>query len=334
MKKIVLLISAFFLITFFVTAQQVVWQPETIKALTSEWTGERYPDGRPKVSDELLERLKTCSFEEIQGYLRGQGYMNVFENFASLYENGWMIIHPDKVMTGRAVTAQFMPLRPDFNNFVQAQAKKEGTHTPVTNYAPIIVLQEGDIYVADSYGKMEGGTLIGDNLANAIARASKRGIIYNGSLRDIEGLEEIGETFNGWIRGYDPSAIQQMMVAWINAPIRIGRVTILPGDAILAKKYGIAVIPPHLLQDAVISSEFTSLRDQFNFFCMRTNKFPYVNEAFVVEPDVFEKAFVEWVKTQKLPMPKSELDAYYKDWLDARAARAAKAKQVGTELNP
>jgi len=123
----------FILVTFYTNAQQVVWQPETIKALTPEWTGERYPDGRPKVSDNLLERLKACSFEEIQGYLRSKGYTNVFENFASLYENGWQIIHPDRVMTGRAVTAQFVPFRPDFNNFVQEQAKKEGTHTPVTN---------------------------------------------------------------------------------------------------------------------------------------------------------------------------------------------------------
>ena len=333
MRKIVLLFLTIVFSAFYANAQQVVWQPETIKALTPEWTGERYPDGRPKVSDDLLERLKACSFEEIQGYLRGQGYMNVFENFASLYENGWQIIHPDRVMTGRAVTAQFMPLRPDFNNFVQAQAKKEGTHTPVTNYAPIIVLQEGDIYVADSYGKMEGGTLIGDNLGNAIARAGKRGVIYNGSLRDIEGLSEIGETFNGWIRGYDPSAIQQMMIAWVNAPIRIGRVTILPGDAILAKKYGIAVIPPHLVQGAVMSSEYTSLRDQFNFFCMETNKFPYINEAFVVEPDVFEEAFLDWLKTQKLPMPREELDAYMKKRQEERAARA-KARTVSTELNP
>jgi 4-hydroxy-4-methyl-2-oxoglutarate aldolase len=131
-------------------------------------------------------------------------------------------------------------------------------------------------------------------------------------LRDIEGLYEIGETFNGWFRGYDPSKKEQMMIAWINAPIRIGRVTIFPGDAILAKKYGIAVIPPHLLQGTVIFSEYTTLRDQFNFFCIGTNKFDYINEAFVVEPAVFEKAFREWLKTQKLPMPKEELDAFMK----------------------
>lgn len=327
MKKRLLFSLTFICIAFITKAQQVIWQPDAIKALTPEWTGERYPDGRPKVSEALLERLKACSFEEVQGFLRGKGYNNVFENFASLYENGWTILHPDRIMTGRALTAQFMPLRPDFNSYVQEQAKKEGTKVPVTNYAPIIKLQEGDIYVADSYGKMEGGTLIGDNLGNAIARATKRGIIYNGSIRDQEGLEEIGETFNGWIRGYDPSAIQQMMVAWVNAPIRIGRITILPGDAILAKKLGIAIIPPHLLNDCVISSEYTALRDQFNFFCIKTNKFPYINEAFDVDRDVFEKAFEEWLAMQKLPMPKADLDSFLKRREAERAAAKNKTKE-------
>ena len=111
-----------------------------------------------------------------------------FENFASTHENGWEILHPDQVMTGRVVTAQFMPLRKDFDNYVQAQAEKEGTKTPVTNYAPIIKLLDGDVYVADSYGKIVDGTLIGDNLGNAIYQASKRGVIFNGAVRDIQGL--------------------------------------------------------------------------------------------------------------------------------------------------
>jgi len=321
MKIRTLLFCALIVPAIVANAQQVVWQPDVIKRLTPEWTGERLSDGRPKVSDNLLERLKNCAFEEVQSYLGMNGYRNVFENFASLDENGWHIIHPDKVMTGRAVTAQFMPTRPDFNNYVQEQAKQEGTHVPVTNYAPILKLQEGDIYVADSYGKMEGGTLIGSNLGNAIARASKRGVIFNGSLRDYEGLEDIGETFNGWIRGYDPSGIQEMMTAWVNAPIRIGRVTILPGDAILAKKLGIAVIPPHLLQGCVVHSEYITLRDEFSFMCIQTNRFPYINEAFDVDREVYEKAFEEWLAEQELPMTKEELDSYLKEMAERRAAR-------------
>ena len=299
-----------FLTGFNVYAQNVVWPAENIKLLTSEWTGERLPDGRPKVSDNLLERLKSLSMEEVWSALRSEGYENQFENFASIYENGWEIIHPEKVMTGRVVTAQFMPLRKDFDKYVQAQAEKEGTKTPVTNYAPIIKLTDGDVYVADSYGKIENGTLIGDNLANAIYNKGKRGIIFNGSVRDVEGLSEI-EGFNGWIRGTDPSAIGQMMCATVNSPIRIGRVTVLPGDVVLAKKSGVTFIPAHLVQGVVISGEYTALRDEFNFYCQKTRKFEYVNEAFVVEPDVFEKAFLEWLNNKKdLPMPRKELTEY------------------------
>src|SRR5450759_420915 len=241
MEKLAILFLAFVLSGFLANSQNVKWSTDDIKALTPEWTGERTPDGRPKVSDDLLERLKKLSMEEVWGFLSGKGYENQFENFAGTFENGWQIIHPDQVMTGRVVTAQFLPLRKDFDNYVQAMGKKENLTSPVTNYAPINALSEGDVYVADSYGKMEKGTLIGDNLANAIYKNCKRGIIFNGSVRDVEGLSEI-KGFNGWIRGSDPSAIAQMMLASVNAPIRIGRVTVLPGDVVLAKKHGVTSV--------------------------------------------------------------------------------------------
>jgi len=321
MKKSFLLFFAFALIWLSANSQSVVWQPETIKALTAGWTGERTPDGRPKVSDQLLERLKKLSSVEIWSALRSRGYENQFENFSSLNENGWEILHPDKIMTGRVVTAQFMPLRKDFNDYVQAQAKIEGTKTPVTNYAPIIKLLDGDVYVADSWGKIIDGTLIGDNLGTAIYKAGKRGVIFNGSVRDVEGLAEI-EGFNAWVRGNDPSAIEQMMTAWVNAPIRIGRVTVLPGDVVIATKVGVSFIPPHLVQEVVVSGEYTALRDEYNFFCIKTNKYEYVNEAFVVDRDVFEKDFQAWLdKYPNLPMSKKELADYQEAEKARRAAR-------------
>lgn len=325
MKERILLLIAFVIIGFYARSQSVVWPNESIKELTAEWLGERTPDGRPKVSDELLERLKALSMEEVWGTLRRNGYESQFENFASTYENGWEILHPDQVMTGRVLTAQFMPLRKDFDNYVQKQAEKEGTKTPVTNYAPIIKLLDGDVYVADSYGKMVEGTLIGDNLGNAIYRAGKRGVIFNGSVRDVEGLSQI-EGFNAWIRGSDPSAIKQMMIANVNAPIRIGRVTVLPGDVVLAKTTGVAFIPPHLVQIVVISGEFTALRDEFNRFCMQTNKYEYINEAFVVDDEVFEKDYKEWLdKYPNLPMSKKELE----DYMIERDAKRKAAEREG-----
>lgn len=175
---------------------------------------------------------------------------------------------------------------------------------------------------------MVDGTLIGDNLGNAIFKNGKRGIIFNGSVRDVEGLSEI-DGFNGWIRGADPSAIKQMMLASVNAPIRIGRVTVLPGDVVLAKVHGVTFIPPHLVEECVLSGEYTALRDQFNFFCIKTKKFKYDNEKFVdVTPEDFDKAFVEWINDYKnLPMDKKILF----DYMDNRKKEAAARKAAGTK---
>ncbi len=158
-----------------VHAQQVTLTAEQIKAITPAWKGERFPDGRPKTSDRFLERLKNVSLEEAWGYLRNKGYQNQFEG-------DWSIILPDSVMTGRVVTAQYMPMRPDYDSLIKAKGKSEG-RIGGTNSWPIDVLQNGDVYVADSYGKIVDGTLIGDNLGNAIYAKSHRGVIFMFSKR-------------------------------------------------------------------------------------------------------------------------------------------------------
>jgi regulator of RNase E activity RraA len=256
MKKIIMLISTLGLFCYYAHAQRVGSSPEYIEALTSEWKGERLPDGRPNVSAAILERLKNVSMEEAWSVLRKEGYYDQ-------YEGNWIIIHPDSVMTGRVVTAQYMPLRPDLEKLVKAQGIKEGrSPRGGTNSWPIDILSTGDVYVADSYGKIAGGTLIGDNLGNSIYANSQRGVIFYGSVRDMEGLSEI-KGFNAWIKGSDPSAIDRMMLTSINVPIRIGQATVLPGDVVLAKRHGVTFIPAHLVQDLVQSAEITALRDIF-----------------------------------------------------------------------
>jgi len=307
MKKL-LFFPVLFLITIStITAQFVGAPPEYIKAITPEWKGERFPDGRPRVPDALLERLKNVSIEEAWGYLRNRGYMNQFEG-------DWIVLHPDQPMTGRVVTAQYMPLRPDLEKVIRERGKVEGrTQQGGTNSWPIDVLVEGDVYVADSYGKIVDGTLIGDNLGNSIYAKSKRGVIFYGSVRDQEGLEEI-EGFNGWIKGSDPSFIQQMSLVTINTPIRIGRATVLPGDVVLAKKYGVIFIPAHLVADLVINAEVTALRDEFGHQRLREGKYKpgQIDSAW---SDEIKKDFMEWLSKYpgKLPMSKQELDNYFKE---------------------
>lgn len=307
MNKLAVFSAAFLLIAAAATAQNVGSSPEYIKALTPEWKGERLPDGRPKVSDAILERLKNISIEEAWGVLRNRGYNNQFEG-------EWQVIHPDEPMTGRVVTAQYMPLRPDLEKYIKEQGKVENrTQQGGTNSWPIDVLTDGDVYVADSYGKIVDGTLIGDNLGNSIYANSKRGVIFYGSVRDQEGLSEI-KGFNGWIKGQDPSYIQQMSLVSINAPIRVGRAVVLPGDVVLAKKFGVIFIPAHLVEDLVITSEVTALRDEFGHLRLREGKYK-PGQIDSQWSDEIKKDFMNWLNNYpgKLPMTKTELDNYFRE---------------------
>lgn len=285
-------------------AQQITLTKDQIIALTSEWKGERLPDGRPNIPDKLLQRLKNISLEEAWGILRNNGYNNQFEG-------DWMLLRPEQVLVGRALTVQYLPKRSDYDKIIRDKGKAEGRVGNFNSW-PIDMLKPGDVYVADSYGKIVDGTLIGDNLGNSIYAKSKNGVIFYGSVRDTEGLEKI-EGFNAWIKGYDPSYIQEMMLGGINVPIRIGRATVLPGDAVLAKKGGIVFIPAHLLEDLVLNAEFIALRDQFGHQRLREGKYT-PGEIDQQWTDVIKKDFLSWLdqNAAKLPMSRQELDEYMK----------------------
>jgi 4-hydroxy-4-methyl-2-oxoglutarate aldolase len=307
MNKKIILFSILILSCFFSYSQNVGSSPEYIKALTAEWKGERFADGRPKVSDAILQRLKNISIEEAWGVLRNKGFQNQFEG-------DWIIINPEETMTGRVVTAQYMPLRPDLEKQVKVQGQTENrSQQGGTNSWPIDILTNGDVYVADAYGKIADGTLIGDNLGNSIYAKSLRGVIFYGAVRDQEGLSEI-KGFNGWIKGSDPSYIQQMMLTSINAPIRIGRATVLPGDVVLAKKYGVIFIPAYLVEDLVLTSEVTALRDEFGHQRLREKKY-LAGQIDSQWSEEIKKDFLDWLNNYpgKLPMSKTELDNYLKD---------------------
>jgi 4-hydroxy-4-methyl-2-oxoglutarate aldolase len=223
---------------------------------TQEWQGERFPDGRPKVPDNLLKRVLDVSIEDIWEYLQSRGYVNQFEG-------GWQALHIEKPFAGRALTAQFMPRRPDMAAAVAAEGKAEGRVSGANSWV-INELQMGDTMVADGYGKVIEGTLIGSNLGSGIAAHTHSGFIFNAGIRDAEENREI-TNLNGFYRGYDPSAWAQMQLTGINVPVRIGRAVVLPGDLILAKRDGVIFIPALLAEEAVSKAEFTHLQDAFNF---------------------------------------------------------------------
>ena len=304
MRNLLLIVFGVFILANPLFAQTFI-SNEMMKFYTSEWTGERFNDGRPKVSDDLLKRLKNISIEEAWGVLRGEGFNNQFES-------GWKVLHDGEVFVGRALTAQYMPLRPDVNKRILDDGHKNG-QIGASNSWPIDALQEGDVYVADGFGKVINGTLIGDNLGNSIYAKSKTGVIFDGSARDLEGLSKI-EGFNAFVRDWDPSYIMEMMMTGVNYPVRIGRATVFPGDAVLAKEEGVIFIPAHLLEKVVITSEFIGLKDAFGHQMLREGVYTpgQIDTAWT---DEIKNAFLKWLDAnpEKVPMSRKELDEYMKN---------------------
>jgi regulator of RNase E activity RraA len=256
------------------------------------------------VSDELLKRLASLSIEEAWQTLRNEGYNNQ-------YADGWKMIHPDKPFVGRAVTALYMPKRPDVEIKILEKGHAGGQKGAANSW-PIDQLQEGDVYVADCFGKVVDGTLIGDNLGNSIYAKSKTGVVFDAGARDLEGLEEI-EGFNACVRDFHPSFLTETMLMGINVPITIGQAVVMPGDVVLAKKEGVIFIPPHLLSKVVLTGEFTAIKDEFGHAMLRSGRFTpgQIDAAWSEE---IKTAFLQWLdeNEEKLPMSRQELDEFMK----------------------
>jgi 4-hydroxy-4-methyl-2-oxoglutarate aldolase len=235
-------------------------------ALTSLSTGERFPDGRPRVPDDLLERMKLVTTEEAWGVLRNHGYNRQFEG-------NWKETHPGTIMVGRAVTAQFVPHRPDFHDAIQQAGLAEGrANIGGQNSWIIESLQMGDVMVVDIFGKIKDGTVVGDNLGTAVRTRTRAGAVIDGGIRDFQGLIELQDV-NFYIRGMDPTAIADVTLAGLNIPIRIGGVTVLPGDIVLGTPTGVIFIPPHLAQEVVERSEDIRVRDEFGKLRLAEGKY-------------------------------------------------------------
>ena len=278
---------------------QVKQTREQMMFYTAQWKGERFPDGRPKVPDDLLKRVVDVSIEDLWDYLRDKG-------FNCQFDTGYQMLHPEKPFAGRALTAQYMPLRRDMYDAIAAEGKREG-RVSGNNSWPIAELTTGDMYVADGFGKIVEGTLIGSNLGSGIATHSKTGFVFDAGIRDAEENREL-ENMNGLYRAYDPSAWKDMTLTSINAPIRIGRATVLPGDLVLAKNDGVIFIPAYLAEDAVAHAEFINLEDTFNFELNRQGKNGGEFEGGWTAKKY--AGFVQWINANpsKLKMSRAEFD--------------------------
>ena len=293
-----------------VHAQQI--SKEELLFLTPEWKGERFPDGRPKVPDAILDRMKLVTLEEAWAVLRN-------DNYKHQYDEGWVTINPDSVLVGRAVTAIFVPGRPDIHRVIDEKGHSKDGRVKSQNSWTIDMLTKRDVYVVDQFGAHEDGPTVGDNLGNSIYAKTGNGVVYDGALRDVNGLKEIG-SFTSFFRTYHPShhlnnpdgELNTTLIG-INRPTRIGKATVMPGDVVLGRDGGVIFIPPHLAEKVVKTSEIVRLRDMFGHQRLREQKYTPGQIDSRWSPEI-EKDFSAWLNEHinDLPVPKEQIQEMLK----------------------
>jgi regulator of RNase E activity RraA len=304
MKRIIIIAVVFFLSQITATLQAQTIPRDELIFLTAEWKGERFPDGRPKIPDDLIRRARSIAIEDAWTILSNEGY-------TCQYEGNWKMVHTDTPVVGRALTACFMPTRPDVEKNIKERGKKEG-RVGNTNAWPIDMLTKGDVYVADGFGKISGGTLIGSNLGNAIFSKTGAGVVFDAAVCDLEGLSEI-KGFNAYVRDWDPSYLKDEVLMGLNTPIRIGHAMVMPGDLVIAKKGGVLFIPAHLAENVIVTAEFIILKDKFGISMLKAGKYTpgQIDNQWT---DKIKQDFLDWLQKNpnEIPMTRAQLDEYMK----------------------
>ncbi len=280
--------------------------PEEIIEYTPEWQGERFADGRPRVPDSVLERMRSVTITQAWGVLRNEG-------FHWQYEGDFECTHSGEILVGRAVTAMYMPRRPDMRQVMEAKGARLGCIGDQISW-PIDMLVKGDVYVADVYGKIEEGPIIGDNLSTAIHAKSGNGVVHDAAVRDLDGIKAI-PGFACFVRGWHPSyASPTIMLLGVNCPLRIGHATVMPGDVVLGRGDGVIFVPPHLADKVVKTSELIRLRDTFGKMRLAEGKYT-PGQIDARWTDAIEADFSQWLEAHmdELPVPREAIQELLKE---------------------
>lgn len=280
---------------------------QAIIDFTPEWTGDRSADGRPRVPDAILERMRLVTVTEAWMAMNNREY-------AFQYTGQWDHVNPQNgPLVGRALTAVYMPKRPSLHETVFAKARAIGKVGDQVSW-PIDVLEPGDVYVADVMGRQYDGPVIGDNLATAIYAKSGTGMVSHGAVRDIEGINEVAG-FTAFCRGVNPTyASRNVTIMGINCPVRIEDAMVFPGDVVLGKVDGVIFVPPHLAEKICTLSEIIRVRDIFGK--MRLNEGRYLpGEIDGKWEEHIEKDFLSWLAEghAELPVPRETIQDFLKD---------------------
>jgi regulator of RNase E activity RraA len=301
MKKLSLLLFVGLLVGLSYHASAQFISKEELIFLTSEWTGERFPDGRPKIPDEYIERAKKIGLDEAWQVLNNRGYTQQFDG-------NWKMVYDDIPIIGRVVTATFLPSRPDIEKSIKERGWSNG-YLGNTNSWPIQILESGDVYVASTFGKIEAGTMIGDMLATSIFSKTGAGVIFDASVRDVRGIMMFVPGFNVFARDFHPSFLKDVVLTGLNTPTRIGNAIAMPGDLVITNRSGVLFIPAHMVKQVLDVAEFLDRRDTYSRYVLRIVKYQsgQIDAEWTNE---IKEDFLSWLRANPSmgTMTRAELD--------------------------
>ena len=284
---------------------------EDIIAITPLWKGERFPDGRPKVADKYLDALYNMTLEELWKPIFVAGYEHQFIAINPLHPEFKEDGSVNRKLVGRALTAAYVPTRPDYYEASCNIAAAQGWNgTP--NQWVVDKLTDRDVLVVDMYDKIYKGTFLGGNLTTALkTKTNTGGAVIWGGVRDVEQMKKVPDV-QVYYRGIDPTPIREFAMLSMNAPVRLGTdrdtATCLPGDIVYGCSGGVLFIPPHLVADVVEGGAKTQVKDMFGFEMISQNKFTTAQIDKNTWSEEMLDLLMEYIKTEPAAEAFRDLD--------------------------
>ena len=183
----------------------------------------------------LFDKLMRVGLESAWSLVTAEGYPQNFINELSP-------LKANTRMVGRARTMRYLPNRKDVRDKLYAAG-------PQLNYKSAEEAQTGDVLVFDAGGETRAGVSGGVTTIRFLVRGGA-GLVIDGAMRDVPELEAMPiQTYMR--RGHASSVAPLMMSVDYQVPVRIGRVTVVPGDILVGESTGILVIPAAIAEKIV-----------------------------------------------------------------------------------
>jgi 5-oxopent-3-ene-1,2,5-tricarboxylate decarboxylase / 2-hydroxyhepta-2,4-diene-1,7-dioate isomerase len=265
-----------FLITAGLAAQKATLQIRDVERQMPAYIQEKLsPQDRV-----LFDKLMRVGLESAWSLVTAEGYPQNFINELTP-------LKPNMRLVGRARTIRYLPNRKDVRDKLYAAG-------PQLNYKSAEEALPGDVLVFDAGGETRAGVSGGVTTLRFLVRGGA-GIVVDGAMRDLPEFEAMPvQTFLR--RGHASSVAPLMMSVDYQVPVRIGSVTVIPGDILVGDTTGILVIPASIVDKIVDKALEHDEQEEFQRGLLLKGE-----PIYGVYPmnDATRKRFEEWKKSKK-----------------------------------